>query len=316
MQVYIDALDVLVEDWDAAGRAVRLVKSLLKDLRGLKGSALPPSTNACADPRIAPSRLVLLVPKYSPFLDHLITPSLSPTITLLQLHAPLLIAHLASTYLTSPPASGTLDSASESAGMKFWSILNASDGLSSAGWAGAAAGDVRGKGKAKAEGTSFALSAEELGSGGMIELVDWASSGEGEGESAKGGVVVQVLVRKLQGGANKGMSRSLEALVPRGAGLVACPWNEVDGLRDVGRTYVSSAVEPEKESQEVSPLRRSGEIWLTGESRTTLRSSISRSTSPLRPRNRHLVHRYQYRTRMKVSVGRSWYDQTLIDLHR
>ncbi|KAJ9094809.1 hypothetical protein QFC20_006823 [Naganishia adeliensis] len=240
VQVYIDALDVLVEDWDAAGRAVRLVKSLLKDLRGLK----------------APSRLVLLVPKYSPFLDHLITPSLSPTITLLQLHAPLLIAHLASTFLTSPPASGILDSASESAGMKFWSILNASDGLGSAGWAGAAAGDVRGKGKAKAEGTSFALSGEELGSGGVIELVDWASSGEGEVESAKGGVVVQVLVRKLQGGANKGMSRSLEALVPRGAGLVACPWNEVDGLRDVGRTYVSSAVEPEKESQENHPSQQ------------------------------------------------------------
>jgi hypothetical protein len=38
VQVYIDALDVLVEDWDAAGRAVRLVKNLLKSLRGLKGA--------------------------------------------------------------------------------------------------------------------------------------------------------------------------------------------------------------------------------------------------------------------------------------
>lgn len=37
VQVYIDALDVLAEDWDATGRAVKLVKTLLKTLRGLKG---------------------------------------------------------------------------------------------------------------------------------------------------------------------------------------------------------------------------------------------------------------------------------------
>jgi hypothetical protein len=47
VQVYIDALDVLVEDWDAAGRAVRLVKSLLKDLRGFKGSFVPPAMRVC-----------------------------------------------------------------------------------------------------------------------------------------------------------------------------------------------------------------------------------------------------------------------------
>jgi hypothetical protein len=196
--------------------------------------------------------------------------------------------------------------------MKFWSILNASDGLGSAGWAGAAAGDVRGKGKAKAEGTSFALSGEELGSGGVIEFDDWASSGEGDVESARGGVVVQVLVRKLQGGANKGMSRSLEALVPRGAGLVACPWNEVDGLRDVGRTYVSSGVEPEKESQEVCSFGARSN-FADGKNRTTRRSNTSRSTSPSRRRNRHPVHKFQYRTRMKVSISRSCCDQMLID---
>ncbi|KAI5450191.1 hypothetical protein NCC49_003340 [Naganishia albida] len=240
VQVYIDALDVLAEDWDATGRAVKLVKTLLKTLRGLK----------------APSRLVLLIPKSSSFLDHLVTPTTSPTITLLQLHAPSLIAHLANTYLTSPPPSGTLDSASEAAGMKFWTFLNASDGLGSAGWAGAAAGDVRGKGKAKAEGMSFALSGEELSTGAVIEVIDWAASGEGEAETVMGGVVVQVLVRKLQGGANKGMSRSLEALVPGGTGLAACSWNELNGLRDVGRTYVSSGVEPEQESQENHPSQQ------------------------------------------------------------
>lgn len=218
---------------------------------GSKVCSQPLCHNACTDSRTAPSRLVLLIPKSSSFLDHLVTPTTSPTITLLQLHAPSLIAHLANTYLTSPPPSGTLDSASEAAGIKFWTFLNASDGLGSAGWAGAAAGDVRGKGKAKAEGMSFALSGEELSTGAVIEVIDWAASGEGEAETMMGGVVVQVLVRKLQGGANKGMSRSLEALVPGGTGLAACSWNELDGLRDVGRTYVSSGVEPEQESQEV-----------------------------------------------------------------
>lgn len=37
VQVYLDGLDVLLEDWDAAARGVRMVKGVLERLRGLKG---------------------------------------------------------------------------------------------------------------------------------------------------------------------------------------------------------------------------------------------------------------------------------------
>lgn len=193
-----------------------------------------------ADGCVAPSRLVLRLPSYSPLLDHLITPSTSPTLTLLTLHPPQLIAHLATTYLVAPPASGALDSAGEPGGMRFWGVLGAADGVGSAGSAGKAAS--AGGGRGKADGVGYVFSGEELAGGGVVELCDWAGGAavDGKGDDSRArGVVVQILVRKQQGGANKGMSRVLEGLMPgAGGGLVSCAWNEVDGLRDVGRTYV------------------------------------------------------------------------------
>jgi hypothetical protein len=222
--------------------------------------------------RTAPSRLALLLPAHSSLLDHLVTPSisLSSTITLLSLHPPALLRHLSNTYLVPPPPSGSLDSSSDPAGLRFWSILNASDGLGTAGWSGGQAGDLKGKGKAKAEGLKFALSAEELGedkSGLTIEIGDWAGSGTGITKSemdatasnagstssaGDGGVIVQILVRKQQGGANKGMSRTLEALRPLRSASVpwsldSCPWYELSGMEDVGKAFkTGTAVEPEQ----------------------------------------------------------------------
>jgi hypothetical protein len=40
--VFIDALDVLVEDYAAPTRGVRIIKTLLQRLRGLKGVYLSP----------------------------------------------------------------------------------------------------------------------------------------------------------------------------------------------------------------------------------------------------------------------------------
>lgn len=40
VQVFIDALDVLVEDYAAPARGVRIIKTLLQRLRGLKGAYL------------------------------------------------------------------------------------------------------------------------------------------------------------------------------------------------------------------------------------------------------------------------------------
>ncbi|KAJ9119305.1 hypothetical protein QFC24_005776 [Naganishia onofrii] len=257
VQVYIDGLDILAEDYDSSSVALKIVKKTLQLIRGLK----------------APSRLVLLLPAHSSLLDHLVTPSisLSSTITLLSLHPPALLRHLSNTYLVPPPPSGSLDSSSDPAGLRFWSILNASDGLGTAGWSGGQAGDLKGKGKAKAEGLKFALSAEELGedkSGLTIEIGDWAGFGTGITKSemdatasnagstssaGEGGVIVQILVRKQQGGANKGMSRTLEALRPLRSASVpwsldSCPWYELSGMEDVGKAFgkTGKAVEPEQ----------------------------------------------------------------------
>lgn len=101
--------------------------------------------------------------------------------------------------------------------MKFWGLLNASDGPGSAGWAGGQAGDVKGKGRARGEG-----------------LVRFLMGDDGATED----VVVQVLVRKQQGGANKGMTRTLEAVRVTAEGLLACAWNEVEELQSLARGYV------------------------------------------------------------------------------
>lgn len=146
--------------------------------------------------------------------------------------------------------------------------MNASDGLGTAGWSGGQAGDLKGKGKAKAEGIKFALSAEELGEdkfGSTIEIGDWAGFGTGTTKSeldatsshtsstGDGGVIVQILVRKQQGGANKGMSRTLEALRPHRSAAVpwslnACQWHELSGMEEVGKAFgkTGKAVEPEQ----------------------------------------------------------------------
>ncbi|KAJ9095302.1 hypothetical protein QFC21_005668 [Naganishia friedmannii] len=238
VQVYIDGLDILAEDYDSSSGALKVVKKTLQIIRGLK-----------ATPSI----------------------SLSSTITLLSLHPPALLRHLSNTYLVPPPPSGSLDSSSDPAGLRFWNILNASDGLGTAGWSGGQAGDLKGKGKAKAEGIKFALSAEELGqdkSGLTIEIGDWAGFSAGNtkpemdaisshaastSSAGDGGVIVQILVRKQQGGANKGMSRTLEALRPLCSvsvpwSLGPCQWHELSGMEDVGKAFgkTGKAVEPEQ----------------------------------------------------------------------
>ncbi|WVQ74782.1 hypothetical protein IAR50_004388 [Cryptococcus sp. DSM 104548] len=95
-QIFIDALDVLAEDYSAAS-AVSLLRSLLETIRSLK----------------APSRLVLLLPSSS-VLSHITPPTFHPTLTLLTPHPPPLLAYLSKLYLspisTSPSAN-------------FWMIL-------------------------------------------------------------------------------------------------------------------------------------------------------------------------------------------------
>ncbi|ODO06568.1 hypothetical protein I350_03924 [Cryptococcus amylolentus CBS 6273] len=95
-QIFIDALDVLAEDYSAAS-VVSLLRSLLETIKLLK----------------APSRLVLLLPSLS-VLSHITPPTFHPTLTLLTPHPPPLLTYLSKLYL-SPISS--------SPSANYWMIL-------------------------------------------------------------------------------------------------------------------------------------------------------------------------------------------------
>ncbi|ORY35376.1 hypothetical protein BCR39DRAFT_585018 [Naematelia encephala] len=94
-QVFIDALDLLAEDYNPSF-AIRLVRSLLQSIKSSK----------------APSRLTLLVPCTSTVLSQLLTPTLSPSLVLLHPLHPALAVHLSQSYLTPIEASP-----------RFWQII-------------------------------------------------------------------------------------------------------------------------------------------------------------------------------------------------
>ncbi len=64
----------------------------------------------------APSRLLITINSSSPLLPLLIPPSFSSTLTLIGLHSPILIRHLAESYLVSPPPFSPPE--------KFWTMFS------------------------------------------------------------------------------------------------------------------------------------------------------------------------------------------------
>lgn len=187
--------------------------------------------------------------------------------------------------------------------MKFWALLNASDGPGSAGWAGGQAGDVKGKGRARGEG--------------LVRCLMSDSDDTADAAAAAAAVVVQVLVRKQQGGANKGMSRGLEAVRVTAEGMLPCAWNEVEGLQSLGRGYVP---EPEPVQEVRPPNRRAVSyppiVLLLHLGSTTHHSNTSRSTSPSRPRNKPRAPPYRSRTRTKVRFfPRRFPISSILDAH-
>jgi hypothetical protein len=94
-----------------------------------------------------------------------------------------------------------------------------------------------------------------------VEVSDWtvgsssstATSSDRAGSAVTGGCVVEVVVRKSQGGANKGMSRSLEGIGRAGrqdnaGSLEVVPWEELEALRGLARS-MEEDVEDDKEEQ-------------------------------------------------------------------
>lgn len=279
-QVYIDALDVLAEDYGTMQGAVGLVKSILKALSDLKGNSrsllgdrLKYRSRASSRELIfhcslsAPSRLTLLLPSNSTLLAHLLPPSLSPTITTLTLHPPSLISHLSHQHLIIPSIPGEGPPGS---GERFWEVLRKAG-------EGEVAVEMALSGEGGLEVGHWSKVHVSSGSGSGVYLVGFGggpSSVKGKGKMIGGagvggysegsGVIVEILVRKAQGGAGKGMSRSLEGLrhvsvfvgskgkekmsqemeVAEGR-LECCRWEEVRGMEMVGRKFGSGREEVE-----------------------------------------------------------------------
>ncbi|CAD6581732.1 MAG: hypothetical protein TREMPRED_003075 [Tremellales sp. Tagirdzhanova-0007] len=100
VQLFIDALDVLAEDYTPA-RTIQLIRSLLRTILTLK----------------APSRLVVVLPHTSSFHPQLLTPTLSSALTLLSPHHPRLLTHLSRIYMKAIEPSPS---------PAFWQILERS----------------------------------------------------------------------------------------------------------------------------------------------------------------------------------------------
>ncbi|WVQ68153.1 uncharacterized protein L199_006359 [Kwoniella botswanensis] len=82
-QIFIDALDILSEDYSAS-KVLSLLKNILSVIKKAK----------------APSRLILLLPPSSTIYHSLITPSFHSTLTLITPHSPHLVEHLSKSYLS------------------------------------------------------------------------------------------------------------------------------------------------------------------------------------------------------------------------
>ncbi len=178
---------------------------------------------------VAPSRLQLLLPSSSPLIPHLILPSLSSTITTLTLYPSNLIDYLSSSYLLTPSPSTAPSSEWTPPQLRYYSIL-------------------RGAGE-RNQAWHMALQGEN-----GIEVSDW-TAGPSQGDNGtSGGCVVEVLVRKAQGGAGKGMSRSLEGLQSqKGLAIQSVRWEELDELRDLARNLEADEVDAEPKDEAKHP---------------------------------------------------------------
>lgn len=208
--VVVDSVDLLAED-HSSRFALNLIRSILKSLHTSKGELLNQLTPSV--PSDAPgSRLILSLPSASSFLPALLSPTLSPALTHLHPLSPAVCTHLSRSYLARIDPSPV-----------FWQILeNAKRRRVPEDLA------YRGTDGVELDGAWDAPSAVASGSSSGA-----SGSGSGAGrQRARGGAVVQVLVRKATGG-TKGMTRSLAALAPAPSTPAGLPAPGLE-VREVG----------------------------------------------------------------------------------
>lgn len=150
--------------------------------------------------RPAPSRLFLSVVSESPLIPLFSTPSFSPSISWIVLHSPLLVRHLAVSYLTLPPPYSPPE--------KFWALFSPAA--------------ARGEGERLVFSSSLSADEDEI-----------ALKGLGEG-------VVEVITRGISSSSSKrGVERTIEGwrLVDSTTStefhVKSVPWNELTSLSDV-----------------------------------------------------------------------------------
>jgi elongator complex protein 5 len=88
-----------------------------------------------------------------------------------------------------------------------------------------------------------------------IEVSDWTAGSSSQGENGiGGGCVVEVLVRKAQGGAGKGMSRSLEGLrSDKGRRLESIGWEDLDELKNLATSFTGDETNDNQQDEAKHP---------------------------------------------------------------
>lgn len=100
VSVLCDDVDSLIQDYGSVAQCYKRLRTIF----------------ALVQDRPTPSRLIISLSSDSPLIKLLTPPSFSPSLTSIVLHSPLLVRHLAGSYLTLPPPLSPPE--------KFWSLFH------------------------------------------------------------------------------------------------------------------------------------------------------------------------------------------------
>ena len=182
VSIICESVDMLIQDYGSLTQAYRRLKELMSVVQD----------------RPAPSRLFSSVATESPLIPLISTPSFSPSMSWIVLHSPLLVRHLAVSYLTPPPPRSSPE--------KFWALFSPAA--------------ARGEG----ERLAFSpLSAEdEIARKGLNEgLVEVITRGISSSSSRRG------IERTIEGW------KLVNSTLPAQAHVQSVPWNELASLGDI-----------------------------------------------------------------------------------
>lgn len=192
LSIICESVDTLIQDYGSLAHTYKQLKALMSIVQG----------------RSTHSRLFLSVSAESPLIPLLSTPSFSPSISWIALHSPLLIRHLAVSYLMPPPPHSPPE--------KFWALFSPAA--------------ARGEGERLVFSSSLTVEEDEIVQRGFTEGV------------------VEVVTRGVSSVSSKrGVERTIEGwrLMNSQVHVQSVPWNELASLSDISPKLRAEPTSPE-----------------------------------------------------------------------